>query len=315
MSRHAKNNTASSYFTYHERKKLDYGTKQQRLGKDSLQRFDCCCLTLQPAVFPVVTPEGYLFSKEAIYENLLEQKKEYSRTLKLWKEQQKRIALAEKEKEQEKVEKEVKKFESIENSILPVEHSKQKQLLDALEQVEGPSNLKARKLREDALQQAMKEEQTDLDQKLTEHAKILRAFWVPGVHGGEETEHIPKPSKKTLCPKSGKPLRAKQLVEVEFTPLKNVNEDDVDKVGKWMCPLCCTVLSNKTPLAVLKTSKKIMCKTCVTKFVLPEMKDPLNNLPVIPRDIIYLKSGGTGFAGKEGQESLVATKFDIAFAG
>lgn len=136
MARHAKNNTASSYFTYHERKNLkDYGTQQQRLGKDSLARFDWCCLTLTTAVDPVITyappffisstpvtqcmgspkrwpslplpikpflsrviltfppprsPDGYLYSKEAIYENLLAQKKEVQRKLAVWKEQQKR---------------------------------------------------------------------------------------------------------------------------------------------------------------------------------------------------------------------------------
>ena len=107
MSRHAKNNTASSFFTHHERSKLKYGTQKQRLGKDSLQQFDCCCLTLQPAVDPVVTyvcacgsfvnplfnrsPEGYLYSKEAIYENLLTQKQEYERAYKAWEDQQKRL--------------------------------------------------------------------------------------------------------------------------------------------------------------------------------------------------------------------------------
>jgi hypothetical protein len=55
MSRHAKNNTASSYFTYAERQKLKYGTQKQRVGRDSLPNFDWCNLTLATAVQPVVT--------------------------------------------------------------------------------------------------------------------------------------------------------------------------------------------------------------------------------------------------------------------
>ncbi len=55
MSRHAKNNTASSYFTYHERQKLKYGTQKQRIGKDSLTNFDWCNLSLATAKNPVVT--------------------------------------------------------------------------------------------------------------------------------------------------------------------------------------------------------------------------------------------------------------------
>ena len=37
------------------------------------------------------SPEGYLYSKEAIYENLLTQKQEYERAYKAWEDQQKRL--------------------------------------------------------------------------------------------------------------------------------------------------------------------------------------------------------------------------------
>ncbi len=33
-----------------------YGTVRQRLGGDAIKDFDCCSLTLQPCVDPVVTP-------------------------------------------------------------------------------------------------------------------------------------------------------------------------------------------------------------------------------------------------------------------
>jgi len=59
MTRHAKNNTASACYTYHERKrdtlKSGYGTIKERLAKDSIGDFDACCLTLQPCRNPVVT--------------------------------------------------------------------------------------------------------------------------------------------------------------------------------------------------------------------------------------------------------------------
>jgi hypothetical protein len=52
--------------------------------QDSQGNFDDCCLTLQPAVNPVVTPDGFLFSREAILENLLQQKKTIKRKLAEW---------------------------------------------------------------------------------------------------------------------------------------------------------------------------------------------------------------------------------------
>jgi hypothetical protein len=37
-----------------------YGTVRQRLGGDAIKDFDCCSLTLQPCVDPVVTPREYV---------------------------------------------------------------------------------------------------------------------------------------------------------------------------------------------------------------------------------------------------------------
>lgn len=59
MTRHGKNNTASSVYTYHERqrdtKHSGYGTQRQRLGKDSVKDFNACNLTLQACRIPVIT--------------------------------------------------------------------------------------------------------------------------------------------------------------------------------------------------------------------------------------------------------------------
>ncbi len=90
MTKHSKNNTASSIFSYAERKKLDYGTKgdrmfavlftlpqwssvrQQRLENESMRRFDACALCLQRARDPVACQGGHLFCKECAYTDLCE---------------------------------------------------------------------------------------------------------------------------------------------------------------------------------------------------------------------------------------------------
>lgn len=77
MSRHSKNNTASSVFTYYERRKvrgigkkhtdlsiafisvvLGFGTLKGRLGGENMRNFEDCWLCLRPAVKPVCTPNG-----------------------------------------------------------------------------------------------------------------------------------------------------------------------------------------------------------------------------------------------------------------
>jgi len=79
MTKHSKNNTASSIFSYAEYKKLDYGTKKQRLGNESMRRFDACALCLNSAREPLACNEGHLFCKECVYTDLLTQKKDIKR--------------------------------------------------------------------------------------------------------------------------------------------------------------------------------------------------------------------------------------------
>jgi nitric oxide synthase-interacting protein len=43
---------------------------QQRLGNESMRRFDCCALCLQRAREPLACSEGHLFCKECVYTDL-----------------------------------------------------------------------------------------------------------------------------------------------------------------------------------------------------------------------------------------------------
>jgi len=130
MTRHARNCTAGAVYTYHEKKKdaaaSGYGTNTQRVGKDSVKDFDCCCLTLQPCRNPVITcvsciyiyalarrylhaiayffyltkcssfcrKDGYLFDKEAILEYILTKKREYARKLKEYERQKQKMEVS-----------------------------------------------------------------------------------------------------------------------------------------------------------------------------------------------------------------------------
>ncbi|KAF5325225.1 hypothetical protein D9619_009715 [Psilocybe cf. subviscida] len=95
MTKHSKNNTASSTFTYAEYRKLDYGTKRQRLGNESMRRFDACALCLNRAREPLACNEGHLFCKECVYTDLLSQKNAIKR-------QKQKIEALKKEAEEER---------------------------------------------------------------------------------------------------------------------------------------------------------------------------------------------------------------------
>jgi len=70
MTKHSKNNTASSVFSYAEYKKLDYGTKRQRLGNESMRLFNACSLCLERARTPLACSEGHIFCTECVFTDL-----------------------------------------------------------------------------------------------------------------------------------------------------------------------------------------------------------------------------------------------------
>ena len=121
MTRHAKNCTAGTVYTYHERKKdtkkSGYGSKSVRLGRDSVKNFDCCCLTLQPCREPVVTPDGFLYDREAILECLLHQKTEAVRKMKAFEKQKKKQDAEEAGKVEEKEKSKVESFVNMEKRL------------------------------------------------------------------------------------------------------------------------------------------------------------------------------------------------------
>ena len=72
--KHAKNNGSSTYgvFSHTERKQCDFMSSQEaRCGSDSQLPFGWCALSLRPAVDPVATPSGHVYSREAILEHLV----------------------------------------------------------------------------------------------------------------------------------------------------------------------------------------------------------------------------------------------------
>ena len=83
MSRHSRNNTANSVFTYAEKKMLDkdYGVKKSRIGQDSQRSFEQCHLCLYNVSDPVSCLKGHIFCKDCIMNNMLEQKKTISSNL------------------------------------------------------------------------------------------------------------------------------------------------------------------------------------------------------------------------------------------
>jgi nitric oxide synthase-interacting protein len=243
-------------------------------------------LTLQPAHIPVVTPDGYLFDKEAILQYIITKKNEYNRKMKEFERQKESdekeladIAAAENKKKLEKFVKVEKNISSgsckcrwkLANDFDTNSHS--------IAASAGPS--------------------TSLSNMIGNKAKQLPAFWVPSQTPDSGKAKVTKPDKNIYCPISGKVLRLKDLVNVKFMPANddpNEKKSLIAKEIRYVCAVTKDVLTNSQQLAVLKTTCDVVTMDCVEKIIKKDWIHPLTSEKISEKDIIQLQRGGTGFA-------------------
>ncbi|KAL4707455.1 hypothetical protein ACJJTC_000099 [Scirpophaga incertulas] len=271
MTRHARNCTAGAVYTYHEKKKdaaaSGYGTQSERVGKDSVKSFDCCSLTLQPCRNPVITKEGYLFDKEAILEYIVKKKNEYSRKLKqyekqLKKEDAEKAELAAAEKEANLI-----KF-----------MNREKNISKTAKDTAGPS--------------------TSVSNLANGKDKELPSFWVPSQLPDAKVSKLVKPDSTVYCPISGKPLKMKDLIQVNWTLVNDPDDKKslIAKENRYMCPITHDILSNAVPCAVIRTTGHVITMECFEKIIKKDWIHPLTGEKLKEKDIITLQRGGTGYA-------------------
>ncbi|AFZ81128.1 hypothetical protein BEWA_005360 [Theileria equi strain WA] len=268
MTRHSKNNTSSSIFTYHERKKIkDFNSLKQRLGSSSMRKFEQCWLCLSFAIKPVTTPLGYIFCRECIITNLSKQLEDNKKKIRRWEldiEQHKATL-----KEKEKLEFEERKRKFLDDNLYG-------SVLDKRIKTTGPSN-------------TFKED----------NKEVANSFWTGSNPGSkpqkkeEDADNIllPRPKNILTCPISGKPLKVKDLVDLNPESIRGSEENNSTV---WICSVSKKPISHNLA-CVIKKSGKIVLK----KF-LGGGEDSERDLyvPLIP--------GGTGFSS---HNSVEATKF------
>lgn len=267
MTRHGKNCTAGAVYSYHERKKdtaaSGYGTQRVRVGRDAIKDFDCCCLSLQPCRDPVVTPDGFLYEREAIVGFLLHRKAQIARETKAY----------ERQRAQRRREREQRRGEGAAAAIrgfLEAETPLGKGETPGTSGAPGPSG-------------------------------PLPSFWIPSLTPEAGAERLQKPDRCVRCPMSGRKLRLAQLVPVRFCPaeagLSPAQLLAREPSERYVCALSRDPLGNATPCAVLRPSGAVVTLDCVERLLRRDMRDPLSGDPLGDGDIIVLQRGGTGFAG------------------
>ena len=287
MTRHGLNATNSHVYSYHERKKdakqAGYGTDRMRLSKDAIKAFDCCSLTLQPTKRPVITPQGYVFDKEAIFSFILEKKKTYEKQLKEYERQKQEEIKEFRDKAAQEEEDAKQRFEETEKNIVTKRVASTSSSSSETGS-SGVSNMSGSRKRE------------------------LPSFWLPSMCPDAKKSKLVKPEKTVYCPMSGKPLKVKDLTDVVWTEVKDPDNKAsmISREDRYQCAVTGDTLYNSTPCAVLRTSGHVVTVECVEKIVKKDWTHPLTGQSLTENDIIYVQRGATGYSAAN--EDLIAEK-------
>ncbi|KAJ7903729.1 hypothetical protein B0H14DRAFT_3851482 [Mycena olivaceomarginata] len=338
MTKHSKNNTASSIFSYAEYRKAsaEYGTKRQRLGNESMRRFDACSLCLQTAREPVCCKDGHLFCKECAVNDLLSQKQDLKRQKEKAEQIKKEI---EAEVERAKAAARERVLQDFERGQLGLASSSSSLPAVTLCGIQfGRNEAPVFYCAEEAAARAIAKEQA-------EAAKgVLPDFWLPSLtptFGGVAQRDVLAAGGKSselkmtaVCRGGGDrhSFALKDLISVKFTYHTEGKEGATGSKdpGEAVCPSCMKKLSNNVIMFLMKPCSHVVCRTCTETLVRPETaasksssapKDEsasgkeethvcvVCDVRLKKKDIIELKREGTGFASGGLAETSRARNF------
>lgn len=317
-SRASKNAGTRGFHTYSERQQHEAGTKKKRAGVDSQTPFGYCALSLHPAVNPVASPSGHIYSKEVIYKYLLNKTEELKKQRVLYEAQRetdvaKYIApttietnkrISDFIADQEKMCTSAKK--SIElNQDIRLKPMNQKRVARTTEEKQAEINARKRLRRTEPDKRTKK-------QKLDELAKS--SFWLPEFAPPAKEDRVAKPPKYPESPFSGRPLRVKDLKPVTLvldedknsaSLRESSNEPDkqkpqkdtaLSKVPKYLCSVSQKQI-NWQNVILLKNTGAVILEKYFKELVEPTMKCPVTGKAFKKKHILHLQRAKSAFAG------------------
>jgi len=301
MTRHGVNQTNHSVYSHHEREKdkkqAGYGSEKMRLGKDAIKGFDCCSLTLQPTKRPVISPQGYLFDKEAIFSFILEKKEEYNKKVKEY----------ERQKDEE-----MKEF----RDAAAQEEADAKARFEATEKSIVTKRVEAFKTEEEG--KSLHREYKGSDKYYSHDTKkrVLPAFWLPSMAPLAKKSKLAKPDKTVYCPMSRQPLKAKDLVDVIWTEVRDPDNKAslISREDRYQCAVTGDTLNNSTHCAVLRPTGHVVTMECVEKIIKKDWQHPLTGQSLKEKDIIEVVRGATGFSATNEQLKAESYRATIAIS-
>jgi nitric oxide synthase-interacting protein len=339
MARKSKSQSSRPFFTSNERDKAKAagsGTTTARLGVDSQLAFGQCGLCLSFASRdPVATPQGYLYCRECILTNLLEQKKTLELQRQAYVEEQEELRAQQAAKATEAQLEEARKFATIESGVGSGLAGAGSSSSSSSSSAEAASVAALQASRAEKMDSRSRAEQVE-DAKAT-------SFWAPTAVPEASKTRTAAPDPCPRDPMGGDFLRAKQLISVKLTkmPEARLNDEAVLSLAsssssssstagavavltstgeastrtdsgsgvaaRFICPCCSKGLSVQK--VYLLACGDVICGDCCKRFVVPSKRCYTCNLEVKKDGIWLLKQGGSSYAGHDGTV-VTASKYN-----
>ena len=274
MTRHSKNNTSSSIFSYAERSKLAYGTVEKRHTRDTVKEFDACYLCFLTAIDPVCCGEGHLSCRECIITALLSQKNSSKELA------GKRAALEKRTAELD--------AEEARKEALRVE-------MEFVRAMEGKAST----------------HRASPSGKSSAHSSC--SFWIPEkapnvslIENGKAPKTPSSPQNGTCCfgGPSPHPITLRSLVSLNFATRASFSKEEK------ICPICFRSLNNNFQLLAFKGCGHVLCNECV-ELSTTQGKICILCGEHYTQPPIRLFKDGTGFVSGGGQ--VLIRKYDLPF--
>jgi nitric oxide synthase-interacting protein len=290
MPRKSKNKAgANAMFglTKKEHENNGYGTAIKRYGTDAQTKFGWCSLGLQPARTPVCSPSGVVYDHEAIIEYLLGQKMKLRQLREQYDLQQ----------EAERVINETKNI---------IESTKRNEKFLTQNGNDIGSRLQAQGVRSISAEDLVRQDKNDTESISEKTTHIKRTnFWLPEATRAEVVKpKIKPPETCPRCPISGKALKSKHLITINFT---RDNGIAYGEPGNIVCGVSKKAIVHQRAI-VLKGCGHVILSSLIKTLIIPSMKCPLCNQKIKKlKDIIELKQSGSSYSG--GGEAVVSSKY------
>lgn len=282
MARKGKQPGGHNPLTYNERKKLTcYGTTTARLGTESHNRFGDCCLGLAPAIDPVVTPSGHIYSREAIVSYLLTKTRELTALRIAYETRRTAILTKSQTTLAQTTETAITEFarkDSVQPTVSKEGHAKDiKRALGRTIDVEG-------------------EEERKRSLKRT-------SFWLSESQPqyDNEGERDEEPPNRPRSPMTGGELRRKDLVSITL----GREEAKGGKKGKCVCAVSGKAITTQEVVVIKKTGV-VMLKEFYESLAKEERVCPVSGKKFREKDVMELKKGTSGYAASG---KVVAKKY------